>query len=89
MGFFYPPPKRVVQPKFLDVPIKVLECVDIVFLGQFDVLEHVFNISLVIGSLLVAPMARQKHFRTQKMTIFGSFCVQTPEIWFPKTKFIR
>ena len=23
------------------------------------------------------------------MTIFGSFFVQTPEIWFPKTKFIR
>ena len=70
MGVFFTPPpqKRVVQPKFLDVPIKVLECVDIVFLGQFDVPEHVFNISLVIGSLLVAPMARQKHFRTQKMT---------------------
>ena len=37
------------------------------------------------------PMAFQKifaHKKWPKMTIFGSILVQTPQKWFPKTKFI-
>ena len=68
-----------------------MECVDIIFLSQFDVPEHVFNIGLVIGPLLVAPWLLKKNFahkKWPKMTIFGSILVQTPQKWFPKTKFI-
>ena len=34
-------------------PDRILERIDIVFLGQFDSSEHAFNISLMIGSLVV------------------------------------
>ena len=56
--FFLPPPqKKTVTQYFLKGPIKVLECVDIIFLGQFDVPEHVFNIGLMMRPLLEALWA--------------------------------
>ena len=53
--FFYPPPKKKngsATQIFLNGPIKVLECFHIMFLSQFDVPEHVFNIGLMIRPLL-------------------------------------
>ena len=50
-----------------DDPIKVLECVDIVFLSQFDVPEHVFNIGLMIGLLLMVLWTLPKSFHTRKI----------------------
>ena len=34
-------------------PDHILERIDIVFLGQFGSSEHAFNISLIIGSLVI------------------------------------
>ena len=50
-----------------DDPIKVLECVDIVFFSQFDVPEHVFNIGLMIGLLLMVQRTLPKSFHTRKI----------------------
>ena len=47
------PKNGFLKQNLYDDPIKVLECLDIVFLGQFDVPEHVFNIFLMIGPLLM------------------------------------
>ena len=53
---FPPPPSRkwVPHPNFLNHPIKVLECVDIIFLGPFDVPEHMFNNGVMMRPLLEA-----------------------------------
>ena len=50
-----------------DDPIKVLECVGIVFFSQFDVPEHVFNIGLMIGLLLMVLWTLPKSFHTRKI----------------------
>ena len=85
MGIFFNPPQKTTSGQnFLDVPIKLLKCVDIIFLSQSDVPEHVFNIGLVIEPLLVGPMASQKNFRTQKMTkndyIWEYSCSNSPKM---------
>ena len=67
MGIFYPPQNRVTFQIFLDDPIKVLECVDIIFLGQFDVREHVFNIGLMVRSILAVLWLLRKKFSHTKM----------------------
>ena len=40
-------------------PDHILERIDIVFLGQFDSSEHAFNISLMIGCLVVVAQLPQ------------------------------
>ena len=66
--FLLPGPKKALSPKFfLKRPIKVLECVDIIFLGQFDVPEHVFNIGLMMRPLLEALWLLRKDFSHTKM----------------------
>ena len=76
--FLHPPPqKKPLTQYFLKGPIKVLECVDIIFLGQFDVPEHVFNIGLMMRPLLEALWLLRKYFSHTKMP-------QNGLIWAPK-----
>ena len=51
----------------------MLECVDIIFLGQFDVPEHVFNIGSIVRPLLEAYDYSENIFhipKGHKMTLF-------------------
>ena len=65
--FFTPSKKCPLTQYFLKGPIKVLECVDIIFLGQFDVPEHVFNIGLMMRPLLEALWLLRKYFSHTEM----------------------
>ena len=65
--FFYPPKIWSVSKLFSNGPIKVLECVDIIFLGQFDVPEHVFNIGLMVRPILAVLWLLRKKISHTKM----------------------
>ena len=64
--FFSRPQKTPVTQYFLKGPIKVLECVDIIFQGQLDVPEHVFNIGSMMRPLLEALWLLRKYFSHPK-----------------------